>query len=219
MNLSETWQTWLKVTTSPNEATFDAERQKPNATLAMALIWMVIYAVIATVIGFVASLVFVGAVQSALPQILAQADLPPETKAQVEQIMNSGLFVGVGAAKFSAILTIPLFFLLITGVYHLIAKLLGGAGSFGRFAYLNAAFSAPLGILSSLIIVVPFVSCVAILIPFYEIFLTYLAVKTEHQLTSGKALITVLLPIFAMLAAGCCLLFGVIGLLASIRSN
>ena len=219
MNFSDMWQTWLKVTTSPNEATFEAERQKPSATLSTALIWMVIYAVIAAILGWISSMLFAGAMQSALPQALAQFDLPAETRAQLQQVMTSGLFAGLGSANLSAIITIPLFFLISVGVFHLIAKLLGGIGEYGRFAYLNAAFTAPLGILSSLISLLPVVGCVAIAIPIYEIFLAYLAVRTEHKLSSGRALITVLLPLLAVLALACCLIFGLVSLLAGLRSN
>ncbi len=51
MNFSDMWQTWLKATTSPSEATYLELRQKPNATVTTAILWMVIYAVIASVIG------------------------------------------------------------------------------------------------------------------------------------------------------------------------
>ena len=57
MNFADMWQTWLKATTSPNELTYEELRQKPDAKLSTALIWMVIYGAIAAVAGLISSMV------------------------------------------------------------------------------------------------------------------------------------------------------------------
>ena len=46
MDFAGIFQTWITVLTKPSEATFEAERQKPNANLTTAIIWIVIAAVI-----------------------------------------------------------------------------------------------------------------------------------------------------------------------------
>ena len=125
MNFSETWQTWVRVLTSPNEATFEAERQKPSATLTTALIWMLIAGVIVGVLGFIQSLMMAGSIQGAIPQVLAQLDLPPETEAQLTPLLNSGALGGMGAANLSAIISVPIGFLIGVGILWLVAKLLG----------------------------------------------------------------------------------------------
>ena len=107
----------------------------------------------------------------------------------------------------TAIITVPLFFLIGVGIYHLIAKLLGGQGEFGRYAYLNAAYAAPLGIVASLLSLVPFASCLTIFISIYQIVLAYFATKVEHRLTSGRALLTVLLPVIVVVGLMACAVF------------
>ena len=138
MNLSETWQTWLHVITAPGEPTFEAERQKPQATLTTALIWMLIAGVVAAILGFIQAAVAAGAAQGAIGQLIATADLPPETRATMEQLLNSGvLSILTGGASLTSIIMVPIGFLVSTAIYFVIAKLLGGTGDFGRYAYLN----------------------------------------------------------------------------------
>ena len=51
----------------------------------------------------------------------------------------------------------PIYFLLSMGIYHSTAKLLGGRGQFGRYAYLFTLFSVPIAILPSLLDYLPLV--------------------------------------------------------------
>jgi hypothetical protein len=216
MNLSETWQTWLRVTTSPGEPTFEAERQKPQATLATALIWMLIAGAVAALLGLIQTAISAGAVQNSISQGLAMADLPPETRAQLEQFLNSGVLGSLGGVSIGSIITVPLGFLIGTGILFLLAKLLGGTGDFGRYAYLNASFTAPLTILSSLISIIPVLGCISIFIGIYQLVLTYYSTKVEHNLSSGRALIVVLLPIFLVLLLVFCFVFFIVGALLAI---
>jgi hypothetical protein len=216
MNLSETWQTWVRVVTSPGEPTFEAERLKPQATLTTALIWMLIAGAVAAVLGLIQSALAAGTVQTTVTQLLAQADLPLETRAQLEQILNSGVLGGLGGASLASIIMVPVGFLVGTGILYLIAKLLGGTGEFGRYAYLNASFTAPLTILSSLLSVIPVLGCLSLFISIYQLVLTYYSTKVEHNLTSGKALVVVLLPLIVVLLLVFCFIIFVVGALMAI---
>jgi hypothetical protein len=219
MNLSDMWQTWLKATTSPSEITYEELRQKPDARLSTALIWMVIYGAIAAVIGLISSIMFAGAANSAVAQLMAQPELDPELRAQIELFANSGMLGGLGAANIGSIVWVPIGFLIGTGILHLIARLFGGQGEFGRFAYLNAAFQAPLGILVTLLSLIPFVGCITPIISIYQIVLAYFAVKVEHQLTSGKAIIVVLLPLIVVLVLFGCLFISLFGMIMGLQNQ
>lgn len=220
MNFSDMWQTWLKATTSPNDITYEELRQKPDAKLSIALIWMVIYGVIAAITGLISTMMFRSAANSFVTQLLAQPDLPPEARAQIEMLVNSGALSGLGGLGVGAIVTVPIGFLIGTGILHLIAKLFGGSGEFGRFSYLSAAYQAPLGILSALLALVPFVGgCITPLIGIYQIVLAYFAVKVEHQLTSGKAIMVILLPLIIVLVLFGCLFFSLFGVLMGLQSQ
>jgi hypothetical protein len=147
-------------------------------------------------------------------------ELSPAEAAQVEQVLR--VFTGggmgmVGFASLANIVMVPLFFLIGVGVYFLIAKVLGGTGDFGRFAYLNAAFAAPLGILTTLLSLIPFVGCISFFISIYSLVLVYFAVKVEHGLSSGRAILVVLIPLLVVLALVACFILSLIGMFMSLR--
>lgn len=220
MNFSDMWQTWLKATTSPSEATYLELRQKPDATVTTAILWMAIYAVIASVIGLLGGMLALNTMGAMMPQFMAQAGMSPAEAAQFEQMMR--MFTGggmgmVGLGSLLNIIIVPLFFLIGVAVYHLIAKLLGGVGEFGRYAYLNAAFAAPLGIVSTLLSLAPFVGCLAPLISIYSLALVFFATKAEHRLSDGRALLVVLIPLLVALALGVCAAAALLSALMSLR--
>jgi len=223
MNFAEMWQTWLKATTSPNDATFEELRLKPEANVTTAIIWMAIYGAVSAVIGVISGLIFAGTINSTLPALLEQANLPPAEAAQAEQVLRiftgGGLGLATGFASLVNIVVVPLMFLIGVGIYFLLAKMLGGNGDFGRYAYLNAAFSAPLGILTTLLSLVPFAGCISPLITIYSLVLVYFATKAEHQMSSGRAIWVVLIPVLVVLMLFGCFIFSIIGLVASLQNQ
>ena len=222
MNFSDLWQTWLKASTSPSDATFADLRQKPNANITTAVIWMAIYGAIAAIAGLVSSLIFAGTVQGALPSVLKELNLPPAEMAQVEQALRflpGNVAVGAGFSSLANILWVPVWFLIGVGIYHLIAKLLGGTGEYGRLAYLSAAFSAPLGIVTTLLSLIPLAGCVTPLIGIYTLVLSYFAVKVEHQLSSGRAIMVILIPALVLIVLAMCFIFGIVGMIMAVQSS
>ena len=222
MNFSELWQTWLKASTSPSDATFADLRLKPNANITTAVIWMAIYGAIAAIAGLVSSLIFAGTVQGALPSVLQQLDLPPAEMAQVEQALRflpGNVAVGAGFSSLANIIWVPVWFLIGVGIYHLIAKLLGGTGEYGRLAYLSAAFSAPLGIVTTLLSLIPLAGCVTPLIGIYTLVLSYFAVKVEHQLSSGRAIMVILIPALVLIVLVMCFIFGIVGMIMAVQNS
>ena len=222
MNLSDMWQTWLKATTSPNDATFADLRQKPDANITTAVIWMAIYGAIAAIAGLVSSLIFAGTVQGALPSVLKELNLPPAEMAQVEQALRflpGNVAVGAGFSSLANILWVPVWFLIGVGIYHLLARLLGGTGEYGRLAYLSAAFSAPLGIVTTLLSLIPLAGCVTPLIGIYTLVLSYFAVKVEHQLSSGRAIMVILIPALVLIVLAMCFIFGIVGMVMAVQSS
>lgn len=222
MNFAEMWQTWLKATTSPNDATFEELRSKPEANVTTAIIWMAIYGAVSAVVGIISGLIFANTMRTVLPDVLEQLELPPAEMAQVEQVLRAVTGGGFGMAGFASLANIvmaPLFFLLSVGIYFLLARLLGGTGDFGRYAYLNAAFAAPLGILTTLLSLAPFVGCISPLISLYSLVLVYFATKVEHRLSSGRAIWVVLIPLLVIFVLIGCFLFSIIGMVASLQNR
>jgi len=123
------------------------------------------------------------------------------------------------ALLISRILLSPFFFLVSVCIYHSIAALLGGQGQLGRYAYLVAAFGAPLTILKALFGFLPLVGAsgaaflpgasilfvtiwrqafdlfvsvgIPVILSVYWLALTYMATKVEHGLTGRRTLVSV----------------------------
>lgn len=197
MDFAAIWQTWLNVLTHPGEAAFEQERVKPNATLGTALIYVIIGAVVAAIFSFIGAGLTLPSQMMMVQRMLAQADLPPEVKSQLGGWLTGGVMTGMaGVGGVFSIISAPIGFLIGVGILYLIARLLGGTGDFGNYAYLIAIFQAPLTIVEALVSLVPVLGgCVAAILGIYSLVLTYYATKVAHNLTSGKALAVILIPI------------------------
>lgn len=197
MDIAATIQTWRQVVTRPGVDVFLEEARSPNANIVTALIWIVIAAVIAAIFGFL-QVAMLGAGMGGMDTMFADAGLPPEVTGQIMGLMTGG-------AGFGALLIVPISFLIGVGITHLLAKMFGGDGPFGVFAYLVAAFQAPLGIVSSILGVVPFLGgCIGFLLSIYGLVLTYFAVKAHYGLPDGKAIAVVLIPFVLLLLLAIC---------------
>ena len=75
-----------------------------------------------------------------------------------------------------------------TGFIFVIAKLLGGNGSYTSLLYLNSLYSPLIYFLS----LIPFVGFLASI---YSVYLFFLSVKESQELNSGRAAIVVAIPI------------------------
>jgi len=206
-------QTWKNVLFRPGEEVFENEKVSPNATLGTAILWMLIAAVISAVLAYLASMLWSNAV-GGYDQILEQLDLPPEITAEFQTIIDSGMLdtlMGVGGVL--SLIFIPLGFLISTGLRHLVAKILKGKGTFGNYAYLNAAIEAPIKIISAIVSFAPGIgTCISLLLSVYMYVQRYHATKVAYQLSSGKAIAVVLIPILLLFALGACgvIAFGIL---------
>ena len=100
-------------------------------------------------------------------------------------------------------------FYLGSGLYWLLARLFGGLGSFTAQTYLVSLFSVPLGILSQLLGLVPFVGGLASsALGVIQIVLWVVALKAVHNLTTGRAVLVTFIPILLACVLPFCLLLG-----------
>jgi len=210
-------QTWIGVLTKPGEEIFEQEQSNQQANLTTAIIWIVLAAVVTAVLGFMQSLLFASSAQGMMG-LIDQMDLPPESAAVLNQMMAGGAFAALsGAGAFLGIILTPIFFLIGTGIIHLIATILKGQGDFGRFAYLSAAIQSPISIVTALLGFVPVVGgCVVFLISIYSLVLYYFAIKVSYRLTSGRAITVILIPIIAVLLLAICIAVAVAALTISV---
>jgi hypothetical protein len=215
MDVNVTLQSWINVLTHPGEATFAEEQTKPQANFTTAIIWMVITGVVTGITGWLSFTMLGGA--SGMQAMIEQMDLPPEVMQQVNQIFASGV---MGSAGFSAIISTPLFFFIGAAIFYLIGRMLGGNGDLGRYSYLLASFQAPIGILSALLNIVPVIgACISTILALYSLVLTYFATKVGLNLSSGKAIAVILLPIILLMLLVFCFVFALAGLFMSVQNQ
>lgn len=93
-------------------------------------------------------------------------------------------------------------------IYNLLAILFGGKGTFGRTAYAQAAYLAPVSLAAAILNIIPIVgACLTAPIGFYSIVLSIRALMAAHNLPLGRALGVILLPGILMFVLCCVLLF------------
>lgn len=211
MDFGAMFQTWVNVLTHPNEQTFADEQNKPQATLITAIIWIVIAAVIVSIFSIFRVLVSTAMISPTLLQELAlQFDMPPEFAEQFALQAQAGLVSSIISAFCWTLIAVPLGFLIGSGIYWIVAKILGGSGSFESQTYLIATYSAPLMIVSGIIGVIPILgACVGFILGIYNLVLTYFALKVSHNFTTGKAITTLLVPILIGILIACCVAFAI----------
>ena len=103
------------------------------------------------------------------------------------------------------VLSAPIVFIISVGIQHLIASQLGmdrirlepsgekRFGKFGRYAYLNATFGAPLSIIASLLSLAPFLNCLtSLILGIYQTVLASYATRAEYRLSRGRVIFVIL---------------------------
>lgn len=186
---------WSKVFTKPTPQTFLDITAHPDATARNAYIWVFIAG---TFSGLIYSVVQFAIGMTALRQ--AVPDL--------NQVPGLGTGVGIGgivgvicSAPLTGVFSV-LGFMISSALIHWIARFLGGQGAFDKLAYAFGAITAPVTIITALLIpvnAIPFASfCtlpVMIVLGLFVAFLEIAAVKAVHGFGWLEAAIAVFLPI------------------------
>jgi hypothetical protein len=89
-------------------------------------------------------------------------------------------------------------------LYNFLAITFGGNGNYSRTAYALAAYMAPVGILSSILLIIPLVGqCLGSVLGIYNFILTVRALQASHSLSVGKALAAIFAPTIILMIFGC----------------
>jgi hypothetical protein len=173
---------YIRVVTRPGAATFAQEQGKA----AWNIIWVQI--LILTVLDTIAAFVIFN---FTLPSTYATMGVPPASMQALHYF--SGIF------PLSYIIITPISLFVGMGIYHLIAKAFGGRGTFMTYCYSYLLYGVPLGVVATILSVIPFVNYLNILVGIYEIVLQVFMTMAVHRLSGGKATLAVLiLPIIAV---------------------
>lgn len=136
--------------------------------IGTGVIYYLIAGIISAVVSFVINMIFSTATGGAAGAVVAGL---------------SGIF-GIIVIP---IITVILSFIIV-GIYFILAKILGGTGSYSSLFYLMSLYAIPVGILSSIPIL-------GILAALYGLYLAFLAIKESQQLSTGKAIIPIIIMI------------------------
>jgi hypothetical protein len=194
---SEIPSLWLKVT-QMTEAFFAEEA--PRASQGGTLVSILIYAVVDAILTALSALVG-GGLQalSNLPEFGQRPELGATYGASLGGVVLCYACVGL--------IAVPLSFYLSNGLNYLGAHVLGGTGKFGTQAYLMSLFVVPLGMVASLVSLVPLAGgCISLLVGIYVIFLNVRLNKAVHQLTTGRAIVAAIWPLVLIPLAACAII-------------
>jgi len=115
-------------------------------------------------------------------------------------LVNTDLSMALWLAAFGLVFA-PIMFLVSNGMIYIFAKLLGGSGAFREQAYLTAVAAMPTGFISILLTLfskVPVVNIVGLLALFglvcYAVYLQVKILKLVHGLSTGRAVLVLVLP-------------------------
>lgn len=182
--LRDIWRKWLNVTTRPGVASF--ARELPTANWRDTLLSL-------AGPGFLAAIGLYFSKYSAA-QILGV----PDWNAEVV-----GVSIPRWVASAAYIILQPLASLFLFGILFVVAKGLGGKGTFLEHAYALVLFYAPLYIAIAVADYVPVIGHVAVtILNLYELVLLVLALAASHRFTVGRSVVVVVAtPILFFLVA------------------
>ncbi len=211
--LQEIWQSWVAVTTRPEQLTFDQERSR--ATMEKALLGIVIAGVISGVLGAVrlaTGLAALSLINIPTTYDKELGEIPGFNLAPLLPVLSAAAAGwGVLVAPIGAVIGLLLF----SGIIYVFAVLLKGRGTFTTQTYLLSIFWAPLTIISAAAGLVPclggMVSGMLFLYSFYPL---TLAIASAHEVTAGRAIAIWAIPLGIVVALTLCAAFAIAAAIA-----
>ena len=167
--LSLSWsETWIKALTQPSVETFEEIICDPNASNRRAYNWVFVSALISYIVAMlvvaVTGVSMTGSVEGAGFNVLTLICCAPV----------GGLLAVLGLA-------------ISAGITQTVASMLCGTGSYDKLVYANAAYIAPLSLVSGLLSYIPIIRFLTVPLGLYGIVLNVMAVKAVNRFSWGKA--------------------------------
>ncbi|MBI9049143.1 MAG: YIP1 family protein [Anaerolineaceae bacterium] len=209
-------QTWIDALTNPNTEMYAELAQAENAKTNTAWLWVFIGALVGAVISSILTAIFGN------PAMTQIASMIGETSAEIplEQTGIGSILIGIVCGAPLGALLGTLFFALGIVIQNWIANMFGGEGSLDSFAFVYAAFSAPIGIVTSTLAAIPFVGpLLSGLVGLYSLYLAALTLHVVKRLSWGKAIIVLLIPLILVAILFGCLAALLVPIIISSFSN
>lgn len=200
-------QGYMGAVTTPTTAFY--ESQIPKSNVLKILIGLGIVIVVNIIVGLISA----GAAAASL------APLRDQLRAQGINFDPTGMVGGAGAAGVvSNIILTPITFFLGAAILFGLARMLGGqGGDFMTHSYLLHLSYVPLGVVSSVLGLIPAVgSLVALVALLYRQYSQGKSMEASQRMQSSRALIAAYLPLLIGIVLFClCILLAIMGLAAA----
>jgi hypothetical protein len=180
---------YMRVLLRPSSRVFAEEMGK--ATWSIVFVQLIAWTIIAAVLGYLGN--------SIEPLPTSDSALSPSTM----QILADIRF----ANSYGLLVLTPALFFGWTGLMFLLAKAFGGEGRFLAQCYTTLLFQVPLGILGSILSVIPFAGWLGIVLFIYSLVLQVYATMGVHGLSGGKATATLAILLAILVVVLCPLTF------------
>jgi hypothetical protein len=194
--LIQTWLSFFGMT----ENLFLAEQEKANTedTLLSVLVYTIATVVISMVTGFV--------------QFQQITTLMGEQLPQLGFNLGTIFFI----ILIGTVIMSPISFYLTTGMQYLGTRIFGGSGDFKTHAYLLALVMVPATVLGGVVSLLAFIPVIGFLaglagfgISIFTIFLNVRLIKSAHNVSTGQAVASIIIPPIVLSVIGGCILMTV----------
>jgi len=171
-------QTWIKALTQPSVATYEQiASDAPFGSNSKAYTWIFISALISSLISVLGG------------SLTARTQTFPAAVPSSVSFESPNAVLSIICSPVIAVIAV-LFFAIFVAITNLIARALGGTGTYSKLLYVSAAISAPLSIINGILGLIPIVNCLSIPLGIYAIVLDVMAVKAVHQFGWGQAILS-----------------------------
>jgi hypothetical protein len=193
---------WVKALTQPSAATYEDFVARPGVSLGRAFSWVFVCSFLGSIITFL-GFILTGSL----------SNFPFSQTPELGQAARVPFYLFVCGVPLGAVMAV-VGLAIVTGVSQIVARMLGGVGTFTQLAYAIAAYAAPLSLVTSLLSVIPIIGCLNALLAIYGLVLNVIAVKAVHRFDYGRAVISSAALLIILIVIVACFVIVILALLA-----
>lgn len=203
------FSTWMNAVSKPSEQNYAVMAEHPDAqSNSRAFTWVFLAGTFAAIISGVLSAIL--ELAGFAPQIPGLSDLI----GSAPRSALASLGIALCTSPINGAISV-LFFAIFVGILQWVAKMFKGTGTFSQLAYVMAAISVPVSLVTSLL--TPFsatgvigycFSVITLLVALYAMYLQLLAIKAVNKFGWGEAAGSYFLPLILIACICFCIAFG-----------
>ena len=196
--------TWIKALTQPNEGAYREIVNDPGASIGKAVLWLLIFGFVGGLLAGIIHAITGTSFLNQVSELTQYGDIPFDWPAR-----TGGAFMRIVGSAFSGLVGGVIGALIYAALVMLVARAMGGTGTFEKLFYGFAAFGAPLGMVTSVIGAIPFIGCLGLPLGIYGLVLNVIANKAANEFDTGKAVISSLAPGLLIGLFCCCVVVAI----------